>query len=323
MNSNWDESSSYQVSVVIPAYNRAMYIGRAIDSVLKQSRPADEIIIVDDGSTDTTGQIVSGYGAKVCYIRQDNAGASAARNAGIRAAQNEWVAFLDADDEWLSDHLESHLGLLERHRDLVWTTGNFIRCRCRENTQRPDVAMEKVQAILNGKEYIQNYFHAFMHRLVGCTITITAKRTALEEAGLFCTELTRMEDNDLWYRMAYKNPKIGYSSNPSAIYHLDVPESLVKTHLSMSDILFIMDRHLLLASDHGAAEEFRPCAAATLGDCIKHLLRERRGREIRYLLMRYKDLYSRYFKITTYISSLLPRTAVHYEAAKKYFRKKI
>ncbi|HOM77565.1 MAG TPA: glycosyltransferase family A protein, partial [Anaerohalosphaeraceae bacterium] len=88
------------ISVVIPAYNCQAYIRRAIDSVLGQSRPADEIIVVDDGSTDGTAEAVRTYGAKVILIQQENAGVSAARNAGIRAASGDWIAFLDADDEW-------------------------------------------------------------------------------------------------------------------------------------------------------------------------------------------------------------------------------
>lgn len=93
------------VAAVIPTYNSSHLIRRALDSVVNQTRPVDEIIVVDDGSTDDTEQVVSGYsGAR--YIRQKNSGAALARNAGIQAAQSEWVAFLDADDEWLPQKTE-------------------------------------------------------------------------------------------------------------------------------------------------------------------------------------------------------------------------
>ncbi|MCK4960446.1 MAG: glycosyltransferase family 2 protein, partial [Planctomycetes bacterium] len=92
---------SYSVSVVIAAYNAEKYIQRAIDSVLAQSLPADEIIVVDDGSTDNTGDAVKHYGSKVRYIYQENAGPASARNTAIEAATGTWIAFLDADDEWL------------------------------------------------------------------------------------------------------------------------------------------------------------------------------------------------------------------------------
>ena len=86
------ETKSFTVSAVIPAYNAAEYLGRTIDSVVAQSRAADEIIIVDDGSTDNTADVAGAYGEKVKYIHQENAGASVARNAGINAASCEWIA---------------------------------------------------------------------------------------------------------------------------------------------------------------------------------------------------------------------------------------
>ena len=116
------------VSVVIPAYNAAEHITRAIDSVLAQTRRADEIIVIDDGSADNTADIVKRYGAELKYIYQDNAGAGQARNAGIDAAKSEWIAFLDADDEWLTDKLQLQTDYLARHPDLMWTTGNFLIC---------------------------------------------------------------------------------------------------------------------------------------------------------------------------------------------------
>ncbi|MHC5190567.1 MAG: glycosyltransferase family 2 protein, partial [Planctomycetota bacterium] len=83
-----------KISVVIPAYNAEKHIARAIDSVLAQTRPADEIIVVDDGSTDATAEVVRSYGEKVIFIQQENAGVSVARNAGIEAASGDWIAFL-------------------------------------------------------------------------------------------------------------------------------------------------------------------------------------------------------------------------------------
>src|ERR1041385_8897165 len=91
-------SRSSGVSVVIPAYNYARFLPAAIDSALWQEYPASEIIVVDDGSTDNTAEVVKGYGERVRYIHQSNAGLPAARNTGIKAARFDHVAFLDADD---------------------------------------------------------------------------------------------------------------------------------------------------------------------------------------------------------------------------------
>jgi glycosyltransferase involved in cell wall biosynthesis len=95
-----------RISVVIPAFNRERTIGRAIGSVLSQSYQPSEIIVVDDGSTDGTAEVVSAHGGSVRCVSQANAGASAARNRGVELATAPWVAFLDSDDHWLDGHLE-------------------------------------------------------------------------------------------------------------------------------------------------------------------------------------------------------------------------
>jgi glycosyltransferase involved in cell wall biosynthesis len=94
-----------RISVVIPVFNRERTIGRAIASALAQSRPPAEIVVVDDGSTDGTAGVVAAFGDRVRYVFQPNAGASAARNHGVKRASAPWIAFLDSDDHWLDDHL--------------------------------------------------------------------------------------------------------------------------------------------------------------------------------------------------------------------------
>ena len=105
-------------SVIIPAYNCADVIGRAIDSVLTQTCPASEIIVVDDGSTDNTAEIVKDYGDVVHYFRQENQGPSGARNRGIQEACSDWVAFLDADDVWYPDKLRRQAELISHAPEL-------------------------------------------------------------------------------------------------------------------------------------------------------------------------------------------------------------
>jgi glycosyltransferase involved in cell wall biosynthesis len=94
-----------RISAVIPAWNRSRTVGRAIESALAQSHRPHQIVVVDDGSVDETPAVVAGFGDAVRYIRQDNQGASAARNRGVAASSAEWVAFLDSDDIWTPDHL--------------------------------------------------------------------------------------------------------------------------------------------------------------------------------------------------------------------------
>ena len=102
------------IAAAIAVYNGANLIRRSLESVLAQTRPADEVIVVDDGSTDQTGEIVQSYGPRVRYIRQENSGVSTARNRAAREAKSEWIAFLDHDDEWLPRKLEMQAAAVER-----------------------------------------------------------------------------------------------------------------------------------------------------------------------------------------------------------------
>ncbi len=112
-------------SVIIPAYNSAATLARAVDSVLAQSYPAQEIIVADDGSTDGTADVAARYGAKLRYVRQDNAGVSAARNHGARIATGDWLAFLDADDWYYPDRLRLHAEWIQEDAALDFLTGDY------------------------------------------------------------------------------------------------------------------------------------------------------------------------------------------------------
>src|SRR5436190_9018266 len=101
------------VSVVIPTYNYARYLGAAIDSALQQTHAPLEVIVVDDGSTDDTPRLLDGYGDRIRVIRQKNSGVAAARNAGVREARGELIAFLDSDDLWKPRKLELQIARFE------------------------------------------------------------------------------------------------------------------------------------------------------------------------------------------------------------------
>lgn len=115
------------VSAVIPAFNRRRYIGRALDSVLAQTVPVDEVIVVDDGSTDGTAQYVAArYGNVVRTVRQQHSGVSAARRRGILEARGDWIAFLDSDDEWTPARNEMLVGAaVPLPQDVAWIFGNL------------------------------------------------------------------------------------------------------------------------------------------------------------------------------------------------------
>ncbi|MEW6161403.1 MAG: glycosyltransferase family A protein, partial [Verrucomicrobiota bacterium] len=136
------------VSVVIPAYNYAHFISRAIESALSQDYPLKEVIVVDDGSTDNTREVVGRFGERVRYVYQQNSGLPAARNTGIREARYAFVGLLDADDVWLPGMLSRAMAAFERlppdfavvacQAVLVDPAGNPIEAR----QTRPDIAGE-------------------------------------------------------------------------------------------------------------------------------------------------------------------------------------
>ncbi len=183
-----------QISVVIPVHNRAHTIRRAIDSVLAQELVPDEIIIVDDGSSDETPDILNSYLPKIQVVRQDNKGVSAARNTGIAQASGKWIAFLDSDDEWMRDKLQKQLTCLKQHPNvrILQTEERWIRNNMRVNP---------------GKKYFKKSGNIFKNCLKTCIVgasTVMCEKTLLEERGGFDENLLVCEDYDLWIRIAAK-----------------------------------------------------------------------------------------------------------------------
>jgi len=192
-----------KVSVVIPTYNRAGFVTRAIDSALAQTYRDFEIVVVDDGSTDDTERILRAYGDRIRYLRQENAGVSRARNAGIAAARGEWIAFLDSDDEWLSEKLAVQVNCIERHRSLVAHATNalmnvsggetadlFTVRQCTQYTE--DCVVDRPLADV----MITQFF----------TPTIMARRDALERIGGFDESLSIYEDASAMRPLALEGP---------------------------------------------------------------------------------------------------------------------
>ena len=184
------------VSVIIPTYNRTHVLGRAIESALDQTSPAQEIIVVDDGSTDDTPQLIAEKFPQCRYIQQSNQGVSAARNRGIEAATGEWLAFLDSDDEWLPGKLEVQQNMLE---------------------QQPDIKICHTEEIWirNGKRVNQMKKHAkcggriFQKCLPLCVISpssVVIHRSLFDEVGYFDEQLPVCEDYDLWLRICATHP---------------------------------------------------------------------------------------------------------------------
>lgn len=273
-----------KISVVIPAYNAEMHIARAIDSVLAQTRPADEIIVIDDGSTDGTAEVVLSYGDKVIFIQQQNAGVSVARNTGIERATGGWIAFLDADDEWLPEKLNLQSEHLHRNPDLKWTYSNFYKKSHKRNSLRLAQVSNKIDVLLQDGEYFEDYLQSYFNHAYAWTCTVLIHRDVFSTVGLFEPGMKRAQDNDLWYRIAYQIPKVGYLAEPLAIYHLDTPGSSTKINDSVDFMTEFVHRHEKLSKQYGREEVFRPCLTSMSQTWIRQLVEQGRYVDVKVLL---------------------------------------
>lgn len=184
------------VSVIIPTYNRKNLLSFAIDSVLTQTYDRFELLVVDDGSEDGTEALVASYGNRVRYISQENHGASAARNTGIRAAANDLLAFLDSDDRFTPGKLADQAGAMTTRPEYL--------------VSHTDETWYRHGRILNQKNrHAREGGYLFTRCLELCAVgmsTVMVRRQLFETVGYFDESLPCCEDYDLWLRVSVKYP---------------------------------------------------------------------------------------------------------------------
>jgi glycosyltransferase involved in cell wall biosynthesis len=185
----------FGISVVIPAYNYAHHLRDAIDSALAQDHLRFEVIVVDDGSTDNTREVAAAYGDRVRYVHQDNAGLSAARNTGMAVAQHEWIALLDADDEFLPGMLRT---LAETAAGLPPEYG-LIACGCEHMTVNRELIPKK--KLTGGQDREVSARDILLTNQFVADAVLFRRDLALK-AGGFDTSLRSSEDRDLWIRLS-------------------------------------------------------------------------------------------------------------------------
>lgn len=301
--------SDFTISAVIPSYNSGKYVERAIRSVLAQTVRPHEIIVVDDGSTDDTAQVVKEFADNVIYIRQQNAGASAARNTGIKAATGSWIAFLDADDEWLADKLKLQVENLQSNPDLVWTTANFIRCACQTETRSPHIPPRAGRKLLDGRGFFESYFKALLNNTDGWTGTMLIRKDVLERAGLFTPGLKRGNDYDMWWRIAYMYPEIGYIPDPLAVYHIDIAGSIIHKHKDPDILQQQIEKHLELSAGFGRYEDFKPVARKLLKKWIRGMLFDADSKGVKQLTGAFGDILPAGFRTVARTMAICPKTS--------------
>lgn len=195
------------ISVVIPTYNRANYITKAIDSAIYQSYPSHEIVVVDDGSTDNTQEVLKRYDGRIKNIHQDNHGVSSARNKGIGICSAEWISFLDSDDAWHCDFLSYQAKQIDNCPGAcVYITNALFN----EDGKRVDYYKKwKLNDLFlknSDRIVLEHALYDVIKYQIAYVVTATMKRETLLKVGLFNEKLTIAEDFDLMARMALAGP---------------------------------------------------------------------------------------------------------------------
>lgn len=242
-----------RISVVIPSYNRRPTLARALQSVFDQTSEVDEVILVDDGSTDGSSDMVKRQFPRVKTLRQPNRGVSAARNRGIVAAQFEWIALLDSDDSWMPQKIEQvrktwrrQPGYVLYHSDEIW-----IRRGIRVNPKR---------------KHRKSGGWIFENCLPLCAISPSASvisKKALQSVGMFDEKLPACEDYDLWLRLCHQYP-VNYIDEALITKYGGHRDQLSRQHPAM-DRFRIRALHQLLKTATLQPDYYRAAEATLTG----------------------------------------------------------
>ncbi len=251
---------SYSVSVIIPTYNRADVLPRAIDSVLCQqgfSNQNMEVLVIDDGSTDHTRQLIKQNYPDVSYHYQNNRGVSSARNVGLKRATHQWIALLDSDDEWLPNKLSSQIQLVQQ--------ANLKACHTEEIWIRNGVRVNQM------KKHQKSGGWIFEHCLPLCAISpssVLIAQSIIDDIGGFDESLPACEDYDLWLRLTAKY-EVAFVEKPMIIKYGGHDDQLSRQYWGM-------DRFRVKALDkvlsNELSETYREAASAMLNNKLQVLL---------------------------------------------------
>ncbi|HWN70186.1 MAG TPA: glycosyltransferase family 2 protein [Haliangium sp.] len=287
-------------SIVIPTFNRAPFVGRAVKSVLRQMQPGDEVIVVDDGSSDDTPQVLKGFGDRIVALRVARGGAGRARNLGLRQARNELVAFLDSDDEWLPRKLDIQRAFMAHRPDVLYCFTNFqvedrrghIHHRYLDRWPRehqtweealgPAQAFSSLAPLPDGL-YDFSVFAGDLYRwqltgLYVLTDTLVVRREQAGDALHFAEDLPTFEDLECFFRLSRQGTAAfldietvrqrdhawGRLSQLSALHKLDARIRLLDRHWG-ADPSFLAEHRRLYRNTLQRLEEQRLRALLACG----------------------------------------------------------
>ncbi len=261
-----EKNKTALVSVIIPAYNASAFIEKAIDSVLAQSYPHFECLVINDGSTDNTPTVVEQYqDPRIRLISQVNGGLSNARNTGIQASKGEYLAFLDADDYWVADKLEKQAGLMQAHKEI-----GFCSSQTRVETPEGD--------FLNDwpcPEIIDSTLETiFTHNaaITGSGSGVMVRKQLQEQAGFFDESLKSLEDIDMWMRYAAHGE---YCCIPETHTVITKRPDSMSRHLSTmrESAMQVLNKNKTLLNESAQKSLWPQCYATMLCDYAKWEIR--------------------------------------------------
>lgn len=228
-----------KVSIIIPTYNRAKLISRAIESVLAQTYKDYEIIIVDDGSTDNTQEVLAVYMDRIRYVRQSNKGISGARNRGIGEVQGEYVAFLDSDDTWVPEKLAVQVEVLDRNKKVGIV---YSRMQIFDEEGKPCGFKPEEKT---GK----NYLELLEIRGDITTSTVVTRKECFDKVGVFDPNLPPMEDFDMWLRIS-RFYDIYEVESPILAHYFDHSHQATKNPFKVYEGLVKLETKMLSMADN-------------------------------------------------------------------------
>jgi glycosyltransferase involved in cell wall biosynthesis len=249
-----------KVSIIIPTYNHAYFVGFAVESALAQTFTNTEVLVVDDGSVDNTRDFLAAYAGRITYIYQENRGLSAARNTGIRVACGEYIALLDADDMWVPEKLAVQMRLFDEN-----PAAGVVSCG---NVSVDNQGREVSAASTRGSGQFQ-----FRRLLLGNCVSggsnAVVKRSCFDAVGLFDESLRSSEDWDMWLRIARRYPVLFAPQvltkirvNASSMSAEKNADTMLANELRVLGKLFSDPTARVNAHDRGMAYAHRFVAAA-------------------------------------------------------------
>ena len=251
------------ISVIIPVYNRESTLARAVRSALDQEPEPEEIIIVDDGSTDGSARVAEALAEvspKVRVIRQRNQGAARARNTGIKHASGDWIAFLDSDDEWAPGRIQRIASFVTANPALDFVHGNRV-------VLREDGSVDEIQQRVESSSQGSDREYLLAHMRIK-TSTVLVRRDLLDRAhGLFNERLRTCEDYELFWRLVLMANAIAYDVAEGVIIH-DTASSLTKQQRKSQLRDHVLARQLV--ADWGKEQKLNESTHAALTHHLKH-----------------------------------------------------